>query len=414
MRIVVYPHSLEVGGSQRNAIDLATSLSQRGHEVLVFGQPGPLQALVRERGLPLMLAPRPRIRPSPAVMRRLSAAVDGLGADIVHAFEWPPAAEAVFGPYLRSDVPVVCSIMSMSVAPFLPAWLPLTVGTQRLLRAESRRRPRVSLLEPPVDTAHDRPTDTCAAKQSLGISVDTIVISLVGRLAVELKREGILAAIAAIGVLAVEYRILLVIAGDGPIRREVDLAAEMVNAAAGTEVVRVTGYVSDPRPVYAAGDIALAMGGSALRAMAFGKPLVVQGESGFWRVLEPDSIGEFTENGWFGIGDGGDGTGRLVRLLRPLLASAADRARLGEFSRRIVTERYGLSGATDRVESLYRQTISHNREQPLGKSRLLHPYLSVIRYEMTRKVMRRLHGVPTDDFNSLQSMQTQHEQEPAP
>ena len=40
MRIVVYPHRLEIGGSQINAIELAAAVRDLGHEVIVFGQPG--------------------------------------------------------------------------------------------------------------------------------------------------------------------------------------------------------------------------------------------------------------------------------------------------------------------------------------------------------------------------------------
>ncbi|TFB51742.1 glycosyltransferase family 4 protein [Cryobacterium tagatosivorans] len=406
---MVYPHSMEIGGSQKNAIDIAGSLQARGHEVVVFGPPGPLVDLLAERGLRHEPAPRPRIRPSQAVMGRLCDVVEELNADVVHGFEWPPAVEAVFGPYRRLNVPAVCSVMSMSVAPFLPHWLPLTVGTESILRSEQAKRPQVTLLEPPVDTRRDRPIDQLESKALLGIDPGTLVVSLVTRLAAELKREGILTAISAVGRLATEFPVRLVIAGDGPARAEVESAARRANAAAGTDVVRLTGDLPDPRAVYDAADIALGMGGSALRAMAFGKPLVVQGESGFWRLLEPGSLPEFVGGGWFGIGDGGDGAARLAALLRPLLADAALRGRLGEFARATVESRYGLDAATEALEAFYGEAIGRHRSEPRAMSRLLGPYLSVTRYELDRKVKRRLGGVVRDDFNSLAAMRAQEQ-----
>lgn len=407
MRIVVYPHSMEMGGSQKNAIDIAGSLQARGHEVVVFAPPGPLVDLVAERGLRHEPAPRPRIRPSQAIMRRLCDVVEELNAEVVHGFEWPPAVEAVFGPYRRLNVPAVCSVMSMSVATFLPSWLPLTVGTESILRAEQAKRSQVTLLEPPVDTRWDRPIDQRESKARLGIDPGTLVVSLVTRLAAELKREGILTAISAVGRLAAEFPVRLVIAGDGPARAQVESAARLANAAAGTDVVRLTGDLPDPRSVYDAADIALGMGGSALRAMAFAKPLVVQGERGFWRLLEPGSLPEFVSGGWFGIGDGGGGAERLEALLRPLLADAALRGRLGEFSRATVDSRYGLDAATDALEVFYGDAIGRHRSDPRARSRLLGPYLSVTRYELDRKVKRRLGGVVSDDFNSIAAMRAQ-------
>jgi len=413
VRIVVYPHSMEIGGSQKNAIDIAGALQAKGHEVVVFGPSGPLVDLLAERGLRHEPAPRPRSRPSPAVMTRLCHVVEGMNADVVHGFEWPPAVEAVFGPYRTLNVPAVCSVMSMSVAPFLPSWLPLTVGTESILRSELAKRPRVALLEPPVDTRWDRPIDQRASKARLGLDAGTLVVSVVSRLATELKREGILTAIAAVGLLAAELSVRLVIAGDGPARAEVESAARRVNAAAGADVVRLTGDLADPRRVYDAADVALGMGGSALRAMAFGKPLVVQGERGFWRLLEPGSLPEFVGRGWFGIGDGGDGAQRLAAILRPLLADASLRHGLGNFSRATVETRYSLDAATEKLEGFYADAIGRHRAEPRALSRLVRPYFSVTRYELDRKVRRRLGGVVSDDFNSIAAMLAQNQRGPS-
>jgi glycosyltransferase involved in cell wall biosynthesis len=256
-----------------------------------------------------------------------------------------------------------------------------------------------------VDTRFDRPRDQRRSRAELGIDDDVLVISLVTRLARELKREGVLTAISAVAALRPEFRLKLVVAGDGPIRAEVEAAARVANAAAGTDVVQLTGNLPDPRVVYDAADIALGMGGSALRSMAFGKALVVQGEEGYWRLLEPASLPEFTRHGWFGIGNGSDGLERLVGILRPLLADASQRARLGAFSRTTVESRYGIDAVTDRLLGIYQEAIRANRARPPAALRFVLPYLSVTGYELRRKVVRRLGGVADDDFNSIASMQ---------
>jgi hypothetical protein len=151
--------------------------------------------------------------------------------------------------------------------------------------------------------------------------------------------------------------------------------------------------------------VALGMGGSALRSMAYGKPLVVQGERGFWKLLEPSSLAGFERTGWFGIGDDQDGTAALERILRPLLADAGLRSELGAYARQIVVSGYGLDTATDRVEELYRAAIRSNQVKAHSKALLLPPYFAVLGYDLSRKIRRRLGGVPSDDFNTISRMQ---------
>jgi glycosyltransferase involved in cell wall biosynthesis len=399
VRIVVYPHSMEVGGSQLIAVDLATSLQSRGHEVVIFSPPGPLVDLVTTRGLRYEQAPRPRVRPSPAVMNRLCAVVEEFDADIVHGFEWPPALEAVFGPERRLRVPAVCTIMSMAVAPFLPRWLPLTVGTRQLLSAAEADRPRTMLLEPTVDTSSDHPVDRDDAKRRLGVDQQALVVSLVTRLAPELKLEGILTAITVVSRLAEKLPVKLVITGDGPARAEVDSAAARANAGPTGPVVIVTGSLADPRVVYDAADVVLGMGGSALRAMAFGKPLVVQGERGYWRLLDPGSLPEFLENGWFGVGDTpASGESTLREILNELLTDGERRASLGGFSLR-TSELFDVTRSAEKLEDFYTEIIDTAvAARPVT---FIRPYLAAARYDFARKVKRRLTGVANDDFNSL-------------
>ncbi|BCW48489.1 glycosyltransferase [Arthrobacter sp. StoSoilB13] len=79
----------------------------------------------------------------------------------------------------------------------------------------------------------------------------------------------------------------LVIVGDGPGMSDAMAKASVINDGLGRRVVLLTGELEDPRPAYAAADVVLGMGGSALRGLSFGKPLVVQGERGFWELLTP-------------------------------------------------------------------------------------------------------------------------------
>ena len=362
MKVVVYPHRLEIGGSQINAVELAGAVQALGHEVIVFGQPGRLVERVTAMGLEFVAAPRPRGRPSPKVMRELRRLVAERGVDVVHGYEWTTALEAYWGPRARDGVPAVATVMSMAVAPFLPLDMPLVVGTEQIADHERHAgRRAVTVIEPPVDLVGNISSagETAAFHRAHGLDPDAVTLVCVSRLAAEMKLEGLLAAIDVAPRLARSTPLQLVIVGDGPSRPQVTAAAERANAAAGRRVVILTGELRDPRPAYAAADVSLGMGGSALRAMAFGRPLVVQGERGFWELLTPDTVKRFLWTGWYGAGEGPEhGPARLGAILQGLLADPGRGAELGAYARRLVEERFSLQAAAGRQVQVYERALA--------------------------------------------------------
>ena len=222
-----------------------------------------------------------------------------------------------------------------AVAPFLPRDLPLIVGTEELLRhEEASGRSLVRLLEPPVDVVSNAPgIDAGPFRADLGLDPAVPLLAQVCRM-VPMKLEGMLSACDAVGGLAASGTpVQLVLVGDGPARPQVEAAAAKANARAGRRVVVLAGEMLDPRPAYAAADVVLGMGGSALRGMAFGKPLVVQGVGGFWKLLTPESAPLFLAQGWGGTEHDSDwrsgGAARLATILRAVLDDPATRDRLG-------------------------------------------------------------------------------------
>ncbi len=91
MRILVYPHDLGIGGSQINAIELAERVQRAGHEVIVYGTPGPLVDRIDELGLEFVAAPEPGRRPDRRIVRQLGQLAVERNIDVLHGYEWPPA-----------------------------------------------------------------------------------------------------------------------------------------------------------------------------------------------------------------------------------------------------------------------------------------------------------------------------------
>jgi glycosyltransferase involved in cell wall biosynthesis len=358
MKVLVAAHRLELGGTQVNAVELAATVRDRhGVDVVFAGTPGPAVALAEDRGLVVRPLADSTRHPSPTRVRQLAHLARTEGVDLVHAWDWTQCFDCYPGVYLGQRVPMLCTVMSMVVPSFVPTQLPTTFGTEQLAeRAATRRRGPVDLLEPPVDTAANAPGTGNGAefRARFGISREEIAIVIVGRLEFWLKYEGLLRALEAADAMA-GRPIRLVLVGEGSAAADIAARAADVNGRHAREVITLTGGLVDPRPAYDAADIVLGMGGSALRALAFAKPVVVLGEGGFSRIFDETSIELFCYQGWYGVGDGTPDD--LLGQIKSLVDAPDTRARLGEFGRNLVTRRFGLEPASDRLVEVYQRTI---------------------------------------------------------
>lgn len=405
MRVLLYPHSMELGGSQLNAIQLAGAIRDRGHEVTVLSEAGPLVEQVTKLALEHIELPEYRARPSPKVIRTISHLVQRRCIDVVHGYEWPPIIEAFLGGKLPHRTAVVGTVMSMSVASFLPRHVPLTVGTEFIRQAAIAAGHRhVELLEPPVDTKADNPSvEGRSFRAEHGVEADKVLLCMVCRLVPDLKLEGLLSACNAVGALAgAGHRVQLMIVGDGRARDDVARRVIEVNAAAGQKVVLMAGEMADPRPAYAAADVIIGQGGSALRGMAFGKPLVVIGEDGFSELLTPDSAPIFLQQGWYGLGPGtfGAGAAALRMAIERLVTSQELRCELGLFGRRLAEQRFSLNHAAEVIENLYSSAMRN----PVPFERVLsdcaHLTAGLIGRKIGRRYQRWAGKASTDDSNA--------------
>lgn len=400
----MYPHHMGIGGSQLNAIEIAAQVRELGHEVCVFGRPGPLVSTVERLGLDFLPAPSPRRRPSPAVVGELNRVVRDRRIDVLHGYEWPPALECQLAALRHPGTVAIATVMSMAVAPFLPRAMSLLVGTEQIAASErAGGRAMVSVLEPPVDLLENNPDQRTGVAEFLRrwqIPDSGIRIVTVTRLAHEMKLEGLLAAMDGVAELTEFPPATLVIVGDGAARAEVERRATEVNRRAGRPAVILTGEMSDPRPAYACADIFFGMGGSALRALAFGKPLVVQGEKGFWLRLAPATLEQFLWTGWYGVGQSVDsGKDSFLHQVGPLIRDSHARTISGEFGLRVIQERFSLEAAAHRQVASYEAALAGGRGTArvpdLSRSALLYG-----RYSFRRKYAKLRGTASTDDFNS--------------
>jgi glycosyltransferase involved in cell wall biosynthesis len=364
MKVLVYPPTLELGGSQFNAIELAAALAERGHEVaVVAARPGPLSEVVADKGLRLLSLDLPRVRrPAPRAMAALARLLRRERPDLLHAYEAPMALEGLFGAGLARRPVLVATILSMTLPARFPRSIPLVVGTRALEEQATIAGHRsVHLIEPPVDTRRDRPQadlDVEAFLRRHGLDDGQPRIVIVSRLELEFKLEGLERLISATARLGGGRPARLVVVGGGPALPRLRAQSEEVNALLGRQAVVLTGPLTDPRPAYAAADVVAGMGGSALRGMAFAKPVVVVGEQGFSEVVAPETVQRFLDEGFYGTGDGDLDPAALCRQLNGLLADQERRARLGAYGRELVRAHFDLGVAAASLEGIYEGALA--------------------------------------------------------
>ncbi len=352
--MLVYPHMLTVGGSQLNAVELAGAVRDLGHEVIVFGTPGPLVEVVHDLGLRYVASPHRAVGPQHVVVRALGTLVGSArstcctlrvaSGDRVLPSGLPAGAQAgclhrdVHG---RRPVPPLADAAAVLGTRHIQA----TVQPRRRGRRDPAGAPGRHPSNGPEVDGSGSAAARCSGPRSPGV----LTVVVVSRLARGAQAAG--AARGGVGMpeLAAELPRPTSSSGDGPARPDVAAAASRgpTPVPAGRSW-SWTGEVLDPRPSLRLADVS-PRHGRARRCEP--RPTPVRSSSrasyGFWEELNADSVERFLYQGWYGTGDGGDGspTSAPAPQAAPDLDPAAWGAELGAFGRRLVEERFTLRHA---------------------------------------------------------------------
>jgi L-malate glycosyltransferase len=346
MKILVYAHQLEIGGTQVNAIELTAALRDLyGYEVVLFATPGPMVKLVEEKGLRFLPAPEPRSHPSVARMTALRAAVRLERPDVLHVWDWWQCVDAYYALHLPIGIPMVVTDMNMFHERVLPMSLPTTFGTPKVRdQARAAGHRQAELLLPAVDVSQNAPAvvDPKPFRERLDIDDTDIALVTVSRLSGPLKGESLLRTVDAVRSLGRDLPLRFVIVGDGAMHAELERRADAINRELGRPAIMFAGALLDPRPAYAAADIVIGMGGSALRGMAFAKPVIIVGERSFSAPFTPETADSFYYNGIYGLGNGKAESAPLAADIRAFAERREQLQALGDFSRQFVVRHFSI------------------------------------------------------------------------
>jgi glycosyltransferase involved in cell wall biosynthesis len=251
--------------------------------------------------------------------------------------------------------------MFPAITRMLPKALPTTFATPELVdQARASGRRRAELLVPPVDVQSNAPdvVDPRPFRERYAVTDREILLVTVSRLADSMKGESLRRTIDVVRTLGRHLPLRLLLVGDGMLRASLQQLADAANVELGRAAVALTGALLDPRPAYAAADLVVGMGGSALRAMAFGKPVVIVGERGFSAAFNAQTAESFYYKGIYGVGDGRPGNTQLISDIRGLAENPQRLPGLGEFSRQFVVKHFSLEAGSARLSALCQAAAS--------------------------------------------------------
>ena len=124
----------------------------------------------------------------------------------------------------------------------------------------------------------------------------------------------------------------------------------------------LVGELLDPRPAYAAADVIVGMGGSALRGAAFVKPVIIVGAKGFSAPLTPRTADYFYYYGIYGNGDNNSSNARMVSDICFFAEAREKLPEFGAFSRQFVLDHFALEKICAQLEA-YLQAVTQKRRK---------------------------------------------------
>jgi glycosyltransferase involved in cell wall biosynthesis len=368
MKILLLITGLGMGGAERVVADLADALASAGHEVALVCMKGPLQVRPRSAQVRVSCLEMNSAWSRVSGFFRFRSLLRSFRPDIVHGHMFHAA---ILARLARLTTPVPCVVCTMHTAYDGGRWrawvyrcsdrlcdISTNVSEEAVAAFAANgavSRERMIAIHNGIAVDAFRPSDTARSvvRERHGIAPDCKLFLAVGRLDWSKDYPNMFRALAR---LPDTLRFRLLIAGDGPLRPELErLVAEL---GLGSRI-EFLGIRRDVAELMAAADVfVLSSVGEAFalvvaEAMAC-ECVVVATDSGGVREV---------------LGDAGylvpsrDPARLADALLAASTLSAADAAALGRAARQRVVQTYSFEGALEKWQALYAGLLSRRKRE---------------------------------------------------
>jgi glycosyltransferase involved in cell wall biosynthesis len=372
---VAYLHgSLEIGGSERQMVELARRLPRDtfAPEFVLLDRRGPLADLAEANGVPVTVldwtpsgTPWPRLRKVRDLARYVTTMRQGrydiIDAWLFHAYALAAAARTV------TRVPAIIAgrrnlsgpgghpvnrLLDNVARRRVDVIVANSEGVRReVIRRENVAPGRIRVIHNGVELpAQLTPGERDAIRARWGAGPDSIVIGCVANYRPE-KGLGAVIEVASQVTAAVEASIFVLI-GEGPLRADL---ARAIDAAGLGDRVRLHGREPDARAILGGLDIALqaslaeGMPNAVLEAAAAGLPVVATDVGGTAEIVTDGSTGRLVAPGDIDA---------MAEALMWLAASRDRRLALGAAARMLVADRFGMDRFVAETTALYEQVLA--------------------------------------------------------
>jgi glycosyltransferase involved in cell wall biosynthesis len=363
LRVAGVDPEREFAGGQSQVLGLTRELLRMGHRAELICDPaGKLFERAAAEGV---RCHRLRLRNSVDLAggMRLRSIVAREGYDVVH---FHTARAHAMAPFVRGLARILIATRRMDyrpnrlLAPFLysravDGVAAISDAVATALISAGVPRERITVIPSGVDCEYFRPPSSeerIAARQALGLAAETIAVGSIGALEERKGHRHLLEAITpAMG------GVVCFIAGDGSLRADLERRAEALGISTRT---RFLGRIETSRDLLWALDIFVfpslweGLGVAALEAAASGVATIASNAGG---------IAEVVRDGETGVLVAPADSRALGDAIARLVASAGERASLGEAARKRAVAQFAMSAMAQRTMALYRACLGARKDR---------------------------------------------------
>lgn len=363
VRVMHVMYTLRPGGMEFGVVKLVAGLPRTSVQSMICSTT-PASAEMTTRVPPDVPVVELQRRPGhdPRVVKDLYRLFRQQRPDVVHTHAWGTLIEGMLAARL-ARVPIVVhgehgTLQLRGYQRRLQrfAWS----GADQVLSVSSRLAERMTLetgfhadriqtIRNGVDIGRFAASSRADARASLNIPDGAMVVGTVGRLVPVKNQRSLLEAMARLR--ASGLRTTVLIAGDGPLRPDLESAAAALGLGAD---VRMLGHCPRVETVLAAMDVFVlpsiseGLSNTILEAMAAGRPVVATHVGGADELVVPGDTGLLVPPG---------SIDHLAEAIGGLLENDAARRSMGEAARHRAATEFSLASMIERYEALYRRLV---------------------------------------------------------
>ena len=167
-------------------------------------------------------------------------------------------------------------------------------------------------------------------------------------------------------------RVILAIAGDGPLFDNFVEYADKINKKYPHELIKFVGVIERTPQFLSWSEIVIGIGRCAFEGMATSKPALIVGEKGLAGIVQRENVKELQYYNFAGRNIKKEQDSSLLAdTIEEIMDDSKKYKELAEFSREYILENYGYREGARKLEEIYKEVLNENKLSCYEKARTL-------------------------------------------